>query len=228
MGGEEAAVRSTASVLLLSLSAILLTAVSLRAGDPTFEDCMGAADAAISKADWPAAEAQVASAVRLAEAFPAEDARLDKALDRLVFISLMQKNFAAVESLSRRRLAAIEKLKGPDHPDVLPPLRGLFLGLTKQGKLEEAEKVGLRTLALVEKTEAADSVKVAVALENVAKVLRDLKREGEAAPLEERAKAIREKPKATKKSPRRRGDSQASPSWPPKTPNSPMQSCSAG
>ena len=98
----------------------------------------------------------------------------------------------------RRRLAELtvvirEKALGEDHPDVATSLNNLAGLLEAQGKLDEAEPMYRRALAIDEKALGEDHPDVATSLNNLAYLLQSQHKLDEAEPMHRRALAIKEK-----------------------------------
>ncbi|WP_224367132.1 serine/threonine-protein kinase [Hyalangium versicolor] len=90
-------------------------------------------------------------------------------------------------ALSRR-----EKVLGPDHPLMTPPLNNLGNVLDEMGRYEEAVRVHERVLAIREKALGPQHPDLASALGNLGNALTSLGRYDEALPRHERALAVRE------------------------------------
>jgi Tfp pilus assembly protein PilF len=93
--------------------------------------------------------------------------------------------------LLTRALAIKERLHGPAHPDVALTIHNLGLLYVSQGQPEKAEPLYRRALAIREKALAPAHPDTVKSLEELAGVLRKLRREGEAAALDARAYELR-------------------------------------
>jgi tetratricopeptide (TPR) repeat protein len=96
------------------------------------------------------------------------------------------------ESLVRRVLAIVERIRGLDHPDVARGLIDLATLLQDTNRLAEAEPLLRRALAIDERAYGADHPRVGSDLSHLAHLLRDTGRLGEAEPLLRRSLAIAE------------------------------------
>jgi tetratricopeptide (TPR) repeat protein len=104
------------------------------------------------------------------------------------------RQFAEAEALFKRALAIREKVSGIDHLDTAGDLWRLSLFYEEQGRYAEAEPLVNRALAILEKEFGQNNPRRTLpALENYAKLLRELDRTNEAAVVEAKAKAIRDK-----------------------------------
>lgn len=84
-------------------------------------------------------------------------------------------------------LAALERDRGPDHPDLVAPLERLGVLRHNEGRYREAETLYRRALAIAEK---ANHPGLAAHLNNLGLVCRDQGRHGEAEPYFERARRM--------------------------------------
>ena len=110
-----------------------------------------------------------------------------------VFLAV-QGEYARCERFLERALAIREKALGRAHPDLATSLNHLAELYSIQGQYAKAEPLYKRSLAICEKALGPEHPTVARSLENYALVLRTVGRpEGDAAPLESRARAIRAK-----------------------------------
>ena len=82
---------------------------------------------------------------------------------------------------------------GPEQPFTLDSMVSLGSSLLKSKAFNQAEPLLRECLAIHEKVQGAEHPEVAEVLDGYAAVLRKVKKEGEAAGLETRAKAIRAK-----------------------------------
>jgi tetratricopeptide (TPR) repeat protein len=112
-------------------------------------------------------------------------------LNNLAALYYSQGNNEQAEPLIKRALAIRERVLGPDHPDTAISLHWLAYIYSNQGKYEQSELLYQRTLKIFEKTLPSDHPYIVGELENYARLLQKMNRTLEAAPLEERARAIR-------------------------------------
>jgi tetratricopeptide (TPR) repeat protein len=107
---------------------------------------------------------------------------------------LMQRTrYEKAEPLYRRALAILEKVLGPEHPDVVKALNNLALVYRAQGRYEEAEPLFQRALAIAEKALGPEHPNLGGGLSNLATLYRAQGRDEEAEPLLQRALAVTEK-----------------------------------
>ena len=92
--------------------------------------------------------------------------------------------------LSEKILARLERLLGPDHPNLVFALEANASSLTLQGKLDAAEKLRKRAVAINERAHGADSLEVAGSLQGIAHLMRQQSRYDEALAFAERALSI--------------------------------------
>jgi tetratricopeptide (TPR) repeat protein len=97
------------------------------------------------------------------------------------------------ETLFKRELAILEKVKGPDSADYSTVLNNLAELYTRQGRYAEAEALARRSLAIREKVLGANSPETAVTVNNLANIFQVKGQSAEAEPLYKRAVAITEK-----------------------------------
>jgi tetratricopeptide (TPR) repeat protein len=112
-------------------------------------------------------------------------------LNNLALLYKNQGKYEQAEPLIKRALAIRERVLGPDHPDTAISLHWLAYIYSNQGKYEQSELLYQRTLKIFEKTLPSDHPYIVGELENYARLLQKMNRTLEAAPLEERARAIR-------------------------------------
>ena len=91
------------------------------------------------------------------------------------------------------RPALLTREFGPEHPEVGRSLHALAYRYHRLAEFAKAEPLYTRALAIQEKTLGADAPEVATILDDYAALLRQTGRAGEAAELEQRARAIRAK-----------------------------------
>ena len=93
---------------------------------------------------------------------------------------------AEAEPLARRALAALDKERGPEHPDTLRAENGLAGALWASGKSAEAEPLARQALAGRERALGRDDPDTLATLNTLATVLKELERPAEAEPLSRR------------------------------------------
>lgn len=74
--------------------------------------------------------------------------------------------------LSERMLARLERLFGPNHPNIVAQLEATAAALALQGRLPEAEKLRRRAIAINERAFGKESLQVAVSLQGLAHLMR--------------------------------------------------------
>ncbi len=159
----------------------------------TWEQQIEAGKKAYSRAQYAEAENRFAAALREAEKFGPEDARLATSLNELGLVYSAQDKYAEAEPLFRRALAIREKALGPDHADVARTLNNLAALHRLQNQPAEAEPLIRRALGILEKALGPEHPEVAGTLNNLAGRYRDRGKFAEAEPLFKRSLAIREK-----------------------------------
>jgi tetratricopeptide (TPR) repeat protein len=87
----------------------------------------------------------------------------------------------------------LEKILGPDHPDVANFLSNLAIMYQNQRRYQYAEPLYKRSLAILERALGPNHPDIATALNNFAVLYHVQGRDTEAEPLFKRAVAIREK-----------------------------------
>lgn len=112
-------------------------------------------------------------------------------LHNLASLYRRQEKYEEAESLFKRALAIRERMLGPDHFVTAHSFLGLAYIYSNQGKYEQAESLYQHTLKIFEETLFPDHPLIAGILEDYASLLRKMKRNEEAATLEERARAMR-------------------------------------
>ena len=119
-----------------------------------------------------------------------EAARL---LNYLGYYLWQRGEYEQAESLYQRALAICEKVLPSDHPFTAATLNNFALLYQAQGKYKQAELLYRRVLAICERVLSPDHPNYSMTLENYASLLKKMNRTTEAAPLEDRARAIRAK-----------------------------------
>ena len=150
----------------------------------TWKKYMKAGVEAHQRGQYAKAEKQLLVALKEAEKFGEQDARLAMSLNNLAELYRTQGKYAAAESLCRRALAIREKALGPEHPDVATVLNNLAVLYKVQEKYTAAEPLYRRALAILGKTLGPEHPNVAKTLENYAQLLWKTNKEAEAAILE--------------------------------------------
>ncbi len=101
--------------------------------------------------------------------------------------------FGPAATIWQQILLIVEKLHGPEHPDVAISLSNLAFVLTTQGQYAAAEPLYRRSLVILEKALGPDHPELAQRLNNLAFILEEQGRYGAAEPLYRRSLAINEK-----------------------------------
>lgn len=99
-------------------------------------------------------------------------------------------NYEQVEALYKRAICLLEQAQGPDHLQLVYPLRGLADLYVQQGQNEQAECLLRRALHLQEQTQGPEHPQVAVLLVNLGILLKNRGQGEEAGRLYERSLAI--------------------------------------
>jgi tetratricopeptide (TPR) repeat protein len=123
------------------------------------------------------------------------DRKLDVAvaLNELGTIELESGQLAEAEDSARRSLGFVEAIGEPNNPELGPRLSLLADVLHARAQYEEAAAVYRRLTDLTEKNLGPESQPLAEVLTRYATVLRELKRDGEAAPIQAKAESMRRK-----------------------------------
>lgn len=116
----------------------------------------------------------------------------------LALIYAKQSKYSEAEDLLKQTMKRCEKSLGAEDPEVADLLNSLAVVYTDQGKYAEAEPMFKRALAVTEKSTGRDSIYVTDILEGYVRLLRETKREGQAAEMEARARGIQLKYKMKK------------------------------
>ncbi|CBJ32852.1 NB-ARC and TPR repeat-containing protein-likely pseudogene [Ectocarpus siliculosus] len=106
---------------------------------------------------------------------------------------VLQGKYAEAEPLYARSHAILEKVVGPEHPDVASSLNNRAKLLRVQGKYAEADPLYLRAIEIGEKTLGPNHPALATRLNNRAGLLQRQGKYEEAEPLYRRSLAIKEK-----------------------------------
>ncbi len=99
--------------------------VAASAQQTRWDSIMADAVKAYQQADYAQAEKLFLAALKEAEKFGEQDARLATSLNNLAFLYDAQGKYAQAEPLYRRALAIAEKILGPEHPNVATGLNNL-------------------------------------------------------------------------------------------------------
>ena len=118
------------------------------AGEAVWHAFMQDGTAAHGRGDYAAATKQFELALKEAEAFGAEDARLATSLNNLAELYAIQRRYADAEPLYKRSVAIREKALGADHPALAIGLNNLAGLYRLQGRSAEAEPLYKRALAI--------------------------------------------------------------------------------
>ena len=153
----------------------------------------GTGQKAYQQGHYDEAQRNFESALKEAEQFGSDDARLATSLNDLASVYKAQGKYAEAEPLHKRALAIREKALGPEHPDVAKRFNNLALLYHVQGRYAEAEAFYMLALSIDEKSLEPEHPNLALRLENYAALLRETGRPDNAEELEARAKAIRAK-----------------------------------
>jgi CHAT domain-containing protein/Tfp pilus assembly protein PilF len=140
--------------------------------DARSRQLLGETQAALTRGDYPAAEA--ASLGLLQEnirAFGPDHPNVGTALSLLGAAHLRQGKFNEAEGDFRRMLTIYERRLGPNHEDTAAALNSLALVLEKQGDNAGAETLLKRAAAISEKQLGRNDPRTATVLSNLARVL---------------------------------------------------------
>jgi tetratricopeptide (TPR) repeat protein len=139
------------------------------------------------------AEKQFKVALREAEKLKPDGLTLAQSLRNLADVYKTQGKYADAEALCKRYLAILEKVLGPELPEVaggLNDLSGLYYA---EGKYAAAEPLLKRSLAILEKVLGPEQPEVAKSLNNLATLYYAESKYAEAEPLLKRSLMISEK-----------------------------------
>ena len=153
---------------LLSLSTCVFNQDTLQ--ETLWDAYIDEGSKAYSEQDFAEAEKQYVAALKEAEKFGPQDARLINSLDSLASLYEAQGKWVEAEPLYQRTVAIQENLLGLEHPDVADNLNNLAIVYKAQGKYSEAEPLYKRALAIREKANGPDHPDVAESLDNLAMV----------------------------------------------------------
>jgi len=157
-----------------------------------WQEEMAAGRQAFQQKRYTDADRSFQAAIRDAERFGPQDARLGASLNSLGIVYFAETNYAAAEPLYKRALTIRADAFGPNHPDVAATLNNLAELYWSQQKYAAAEPLYKRVLAITEKNAGSDSSEVVTAINNLADVYRALENYAAAEPLYKRALAINE------------------------------------
>jgi tetratricopeptide (TPR) repeat protein len=137
--------------------------------------------------------AQAESAYKIVEKFQFEFEEAGYLLNQTGYYLYERARYEQAEPLYMRTLALVEKVLGPEHPNVATILNNLAGLYDSQGRYEQAEPLHERALAIREKVLGPEHPDVAQSLNNLALLYDNQGRYEQAEPLHERALAILEK-----------------------------------
>ena len=183
---------STRTVWLLVLGVLCVASCAV-AQDTAWEKANDAGVKALQEARYAEAEQHLTAALKQAEKFGEQDARLATNLNNLATLYINQGKYAEAEPLFGRALAVWEKALGPEHPQVATGLNNLGALYMSQGKYAEAEPLLRRALAIMEKALGPEHLNVALVLISLATLYVNQSKYAEAEPLFQRALPILEK-----------------------------------
>ena len=172
------------------LLGILCLASFAVAQDTAWEKLNAAGMKAHQEGRYAAAEQHLTAALKQAEKFGEQDARLATSLNNLAELYHAQGKYAGAEPLYHRSLAIREKALGPEHPDVATSLNILGSLYHAQGKYAGAEPLYHRSLAIWEKTLGPEHLYVGRSLNNLGSLYHAQGKYAEAEPLYHRSLAI--------------------------------------
>ena len=138
-------------VLLVTASGCAPSRTSAADPDALWQQIYDAGREAYERADYSRSQKMFAAAVKEAERFPDPDLRLARSLNNLAAAYAAQEKYAEAEPLYRRALAILEKVRGPDHPDVATALSNYAALLQATNRGAEAAKLEARATAIGEK-----------------------------------------------------------------------------
>ena len=116
-----------------------------------------------------------------------------QSLNSLAKLYWTQAKYAEAEPLTGKLLAIVEKVAGPEDPDVAQILKNLAEVYKAQRKYADAEAAHKRALAIRENALGAEDPEVAQSLNNLAELYKVQGRNSEAEPFYKRSWAIAEK-----------------------------------
>src|SRR5690242_5286389 len=136
-------------VLMVGGDYILLQLISPE--EAKWQEEMAAGRQAFQQKRYTDADRSFQAAIRDAERFGPQDARLGASLNSLGIVYFAQTKYAAAEPLYKRALSIREDALGPNHPDVAATVNNLAELYWSQQKYGTAEPLYKRVLAITEK-----------------------------------------------------------------------------
>ena len=179
-------------LLLVVLTAALALQTAC-AQETNWEKANAAGMKALQEARYTEAEQHLTAALKQAEKFGEQDARLATSLKNLAVLYQAQFKFEQAELLVKQTLAIDEKTLGPEHPDMATAVHNLAVLYRYQGKYAEAEPLFKRALAIQEKALGPENQAVATSLVSLANFYRDQGKYAKAEAHYQRALPIYEK-----------------------------------
>jgi tetratricopeptide (TPR) repeat protein len=129
----------------------------------------------------------------MAQSLGDAQSKLVDAYDKLGHLYLIQKEYEDAARQYQKSEVAREKQFGPDKPQVAQSLSDVAMCYALQAKYDQAEPLYKQVIAILERNNLQEKPEMAAALENYSLILRKTGRDAEAAPVSERARAIRTK-----------------------------------
>jgi len=129
-------------------------------------------------------------AVEAGKPDPAKEMQYLLAMARLATLYMLADHIPDSWPLSEKILARVERLFGPDDPNIVPQLEAMAAAYGLQSRYAEAEKLRKRVIAINERAFGSDSLNVAFSLQGLANLLRLENRLDESLAFATRALAI--------------------------------------
>jgi len=130
----------------------------------------GSAQAYMLQGNAAAAERRFQQALAIYETAGTESLNTANVLNSLATLNRLRGNYKDAGDLSRRALAIMEKVYGPEHPNVGIAQNNLSMILRLNGDYEEARALSERSVSTLEKVLGPDNTNVAISLNNLVQV----------------------------------------------------------
>ncbi len=133
---------------LVGVFCVVLVSIQGCSQDSSWQRYMAAGGQAYEQGDYEDAEKQLLRALKQAEHFGEQDARLAQSFVGLATLYRAQGKYAEAEPLDQRALAIMEKALGPEHPNVAASLERYAELLRKTERNAEADRLEKRAKAI--------------------------------------------------------------------------------
>jgi len=186
----------TTTHIAFSMILFVLVFLTACAQDDRWNNLSEAGRVAFQQGQYEEAATRYREALQEANRFAENDPRLETTLDNLARIYEIQGKYSDAESLNRRLWEIKKATLGEKHPGVVQSMERLADTYEAEEKYAEAEQLHGQAVNIREESLGLEHPEVARSLEKRAVILRKLHLDDLAAPLEERAAAIRAKRKS--------------------------------